>query len=277
MKVEKFLVLSAIVLLIAAPIWSVFIAPKLAHMQCDDTDYVMYFGNATWTNPNEAPLAVAFREIATKHVISETGNTMTLGLTTTAEDLISKENFWESVDEIIITKITHEYVNGEGRFNFPINLEKKDVEHIKYYSYLPASTFKFEREDLVDGLLVYVYGFDVQGTDVTGNYPAWASSGKQILSHDFGTMWVEPKSGHVVNEVANWDIGFADGSGKVDVGGMWYTEDTMKGEVFEAQNEKRSLLLYDVLVPLLFVIIALAFLAAVFDIQPPKRKKGRKG
>jgi hypothetical protein len=275
MKVEKVLLVVSFIMILMIPVWLFAAVPEIKEVSGDYADVSEFLGKVALTDPDKETATVAIREVFTNNVVDVQGDVYVLEMKSYGEDLLTGESFWDTADTVSVDRKSGKLEDGSYLL-FPHHLEKKNIERIKFYSYLPATTAYFEREETIQGLQTYVFSYDVTGTDLSVNYPLWTAKGESLLSHDSGMIWIEPVSGHIVRAETSWDVVLKSNPDKhIDTGTMWYSDDTIYTHVRHAQNEKRTVLLSEVLFPILLGLVALAFMTTI-AIAAPKRKRRKK-
>jgi hypothetical protein len=212
--------------------------------------------------------------------VQESGQTgmEAVELHTIVHKLPDNELYWEQSTVVTYDKNSLKVEGGEALMHFPPHLEKTGYT-LRMFSYVPDSgaRFRFVGEDTIAGLKTYMFQFDVDGLDWTANYTFPLTADTRIISHDWGTVWIEPVSGVLVNHKEQW-VASVDGGSyhgqQVDAGSMWFAADTVTKQVFMAQNLKRASILYEQVLPLAMASIGLTLAAIGVQRQPDTAPTG---
>lgn len=255
----------ALALLVFAGLWAFYWAPALLRSSGNFGELVYETdGNSLETFPG-TPVYTRYVEIhrAVPRAAADGGTW--LDLTATVYRLPSGELAWKQDGTVGYDPETLKVVGHDAHVVFPPHVQPADYR-VKFFSYLPDGgvPFRFRGAETLRGLRVYVFDFAADDLDWTANYTLALPPGVRIKSRDWGTVWIEPTTGTLVNHKEEW-VAWADGGAfqgvEVDSGSMWLSDDTLMKQVFLAQNMKRASILYEIVLPLTMVGIAAILLA----------------
>lgn len=153
--------------------------------------------------PEKDPPAIYDRSMK---IISNDSLSITIRDSYTIRDLATKGVVWEYILDARIDPRTGEHIDYRGdQFVFPRNVEKKTYR--LRYNYAKSIPLSFEREELIEGLRVYLFSYtgaaeyteSYAGTD---EYPGTkVSGGQEIRCSDDQfhlRLWVEPLTGETI-------------------------------------------------------------------------------
>lgn len=249
---KRFLAL-AILLLLFDGVWTFSLAPRLLHASyllgelVYETD-----GNSLETLPGPQ-VYTRYVEIHTMAATEAQEGNGILEFKTVVYKLPNNELSWSQANSVKFDHDTLKIVGSDAYLVFPPHVEQRDYQ-AKFFSYIPdnGALFRFRGVDEVRGLRAYVFDFAVENLDWTDNYNLAMPPGVRIKSRDWGTVWIEPTTGILVNHKEQW-VATAKGGPfddvEVDAGGMWFPNDTVTKQVFLAQNMRRTTVLYERVLP----------------------------
>lgn len=250
---KRFLALAAALLLFDG-IWTFRLAPRLLHSSFLLSELVYETdGNTLETYPGPQ-VYTRFTEIHSMTEVESRDGKHTLEFKTTVYKLPNNELSWSQVNAVEFDHDTLKIVGSDAHVVFPPHTQQRDYL-VKFFSYIPDSgaRFRFRGEDEVRGLAAYVFDYSVEDLDWTDNYSIPMPPGVRIKSRDWGTVWIEPTTGLLVNHKEQWVARSQGGpfdTVEVDAGGMWFPNDTVTRQVFLAQNIRRAAVLYERILPL---------------------------
>jgi hypothetical protein len=250
---KRFLGLAAAVLAFDAA-WVLDFAPSFIHRAHIEASLVYETdGNSMETFPG--PLVYGrYIEEHTSRLVDDGKDQASVEFKTTVFKLPKNEVYWQQSKVLTYDKRSLKVVGGQAQMHFPPHVEKRDYA-VRMFSYIPDDgvVFRFAGEEEVVGVDTYKFTFDAPGLDWTDNYSYTLVPGTRILSHDWGTVWIEPESGIMVNHKENWIASAVGGpfhGMDVDDGTMWFASDTVTKQAFRAQNLRRASILYERVLPL---------------------------
>ena len=124
-----------------------------------------------------------------RDIIDRTGNELLLHTTYDYTDILTDESFWIVEFDERVDKNTREYLDKDGRFAFPPNVEKKD-----YRVYDIGGTvmeYRYVEESMIDDVLVYKF----EGEEIFDVSEAYPDFDEQIWEHYRATNYIEPVTG----------------------------------------------------------------------------------
>jgi len=262
--VVKVMLVVCIISGLMVPVWMGFVVPEFQKIPDDYESTTTYLGAVQWRGGPGEEFSEPFIQVEahTERVVEVKGNWVTLQLESIVKNPLTDEIFWQSESNVTVDRYTQQYVDEPAYYSFPLDVEKRDYYNMRHYSYLPRTVFSYEGGETLKGLPVYVFSYRVTGIDASENFPAWVVEGKHPVMDDWGSLWVEPFSGHIVNAKDCWETYFIDPStGEtvyIDNGKIWYAEDTIVKEILAAQELKQASFIQTVLIPFILIVVSLS-------------------
>ena len=187
----------------------------------------------------------------TRKVIEIKGNQVIIQTKYDYRDIVTDETFWITEFNEKIDKTSRKYIDKQGYFMWPDNLEKKD-----YDVYDIGGTvlhYSFEGVDEIDGIEVYRFSgkttFDV--SDVYPDFP------EQIFEDYSATNYIEPVTGLEISFSEEFiDYAIVDDQ-KVVILDAWDTTTNHSQTTLVKQSKHLQSLyyFYKIIVPFIFVMI----------------------
>lgn len=269
MRQNTVILSSGIAAMILAAVWTYFIAPTLLRPDSGSVVRLVYEAEGnTRISPNSPMVHSRFSENHTTKTIEVNGPHIVFEISTRFADLVNGEILFDDVSRVPFNRSTMKMDGSETFAFFPHHLEQTDYI-VKQFTYFPDGgvPFRFQEMDLIQGAEVYRFNFDAPGLDWTNNYDYALEPNARIKARDWGSVWVEPSTGIVVKHTENWIAEITGGQhdgAKVDVGHMWLSPDTIAKQAFLAQNERRTHMLYELVIPILLTLIGLTLIVMSF-------------
>lgn len=264
-SLDKRFIALGLLLLLFDGIWAFHLAPQLLHTGVPPGDLVYETdGNSMETFPGPQ-VYTRYTEVHSLNTTNVDGDRASMAFDSKVYKLPANDLSWSQVNAVPFDRDTLKIIGSDSYVMFPPHLEKQDYR-VKLFSYIPDSgtQFRFIRVEEVRGLTAYVFDFQLEDLDWTDNYTLHMPPDVRIKSRDWGTVWIEPTTGLLVNHTEQWVAaaqGGAFDSVEVDAGGMWFSSDTVMKRIFLAQNIKRACILYEIVLPLAMVAVAAILLA----------------
>jgi len=259
----------SVALVLFSALWAFVIAPLLLFTDANYAVTLIYEGKGeSRPSPAEPTVHSRFIEKHKTQIVASNGPLKNLEMSTRVVDLISGELQFEKTSHIWLHPSTLRFEDSEALALFPHHLKPKDYL-VKQFSYLPDSgvLFKFKRTERIESAEVYRFDYDAPGLDWTDAFDYTLAPGAKIDAHVWGSLWLQPTTGILVNHTENWVVKIVgekfDGL-TIDVGNMWLSPDTITKQIFVAQDARRTHDLYEVAIPLSLLFIGLIVLAMSF-------------
>ncbi|MDM8549801.1 porin PorA family protein [Desulfobacterales bacterium HSG2] len=275
MSLMQRLILGATVLcLTAIPIWIFFIVPDMSKMPGDyhlinlasvGRTRILDIQSNQWKERMEkSDLQIRMMNVEKDVLILEVKNQ--------AYDANTGKIIWEGSGKYGVNRKTRKNVAELGDrqrtdyFMFPQHVHKKDYRLWNYFVTEHAYTLKFEGVEKLYGLETYKFTYSGEPVDKTEYFP-WVK-GYHIRGDNKGTVWVEPTSGYLVKLQHGGINKLTDPfSHKIikdfQVWNREFTEETVINQVRYAQNSKITIQVFEIIIPLFFGILSLAFLFSI--------------
>jgi hypothetical protein len=275
-KIQKTYLLLFVLFLALIPIWRYLVVPELLKLPGDyerefDLHYTIdsNYDQSNWTGES---LALAFVKNST---LSSNSDAQYIESYYRAETL-KGELIWETTNRFTVDRKSREGLSRNKQditgsyFLFPQTLQKTSYE-IWPIGYNDSFKAQFDGVSEILGLPVYNYSFNDQLIDETESY-GWLDlvpevyHAKSIVGVKFS---VEPVTGIIIKYDGMGKSYYADkiSGTKIQDFYTWedkFNNDTIANQVRIAQNEKQKIILYERWIPILFGLIALALLIALF-------------
>jgi hypothetical protein len=261
-----------VIALTFAAVWLGFVIPWMEQVPRKYEAAFSYMARSTVAEAPGAPLAIeSFIEHHAEHVVASQGNTVLVEMTATFVEISRGDILFQATDKIWMNRKSRLIKGGDVLLLFPHKLQKRNYL-VRRFPYFPEEgvLFVFEGEEDVKGLRSYRFSFSAENLDWSANYPDFPlPEGISIRARDWGTVWVEPRTGIMVKHEEQWESvlsGEAFHGAPVDVGEMWFLPDTVVRQVFVASNERRRLLLHTWVAPGAMILMGalLLFMACPF-------------
>lgn len=269
MRLNTVILSSGIAAMILAAVWTYFIAPTLLRPDSGYAVRLVYEAEGdTRISPNSPMVHSRFSEDHKTRTIEVNGPHIIFEISTRFTDLVNGEILFDDVSRVPFNRSTMKMDGSETLAFFPHHLEQTDYI-VKQFTYFPDGgvPFRFQEIDFIQGAEVYRFDFDVPELDWTNSYDYTLEPNVRIVARDWGSVWVEPSTGIVVKHTENWIAEITGGrydGAKVDVGHMWLSPDTIAKQAFVAQNERRTHMLYELVIPVLLTLIGLTLVVMSF-------------
>ncbi len=270
-KIQWVLLASGLVMLVMIPIWLLMVLPALEKAPQGYFSSVEFIGEDRIMQPGESGLGPVFpiRETLSWQVLTRKGDVLVMQMNWRAKDMNSGQVVWETSGSIGVDVNNRQLVRGygdidrEGYFGFPLNLEKKNYE-IWHPGLYGKSTAVFQNEETINGLLLYLFTFEIRDIPSTGAYPHFKP--RQAAMHIKDKLWVEPVTGRIVD----YDEWFESRLLKsndlpeqiIETGTFRFSDSTVVRQLQLAEKEMLLRRHYKLWIPLTFAILALIFAAA---------------
>lgn len=261
---KRFMALATVLLLFDG-IWTFLLAPRLLHGPALSDELVYETDGNTRETLAGPQVYSRFVEIHGMAAMESLSGKDRLEFKTTVYKLPANELSWSQVNAVEFDRGTLRIAGSDAYLVFPPHVERRDYL-VKFFSYLPDSgaLFRFRGVDRMRGVTTYVFDYAVDGLDWTDNYSLAMPPGVRIKSRDWGTVWIEPVTGILVNHKEQW-VAVAEGgefdNAVVDTGGMWFPNDTVAKQLFLAQNMRRATMLYERILPVCMLGVGAILLA----------------
>jgi hypothetical protein len=268
-----FLALFALFLAII-PVWLYLVVPELLKLPGDYERRLDLIGT-------EKPNYLVGED--SEESLIYTGNRKT-SWTLSGDDKVSAELFFnaETISGDPLFEITKKYdidvntrkiISKDDNSRYlipPMHLEKRGYTIIDPTNLIDVE-FSFEKVENVNGLEVYHFKGNNLGKDSTDGYALLELVPEVYNSMDdvFNELWIEPTTGIIVNFKQTGESFYLDKltNNRIHAFTKYtnkYNDDTVANQVRLAQNEKQKIQLYEIWIPILLVLISLAFLIALF-------------
>jgi hypothetical protein len=276
-KIQKIYLAFFIFFLVIIPAWRFIVVPQLLKIPVDYENVINFTRSSNtkhqiggeWTGEK---LIQGYTHIQT---IGLNGNTQIIEGLYQAKDL-NNQVLWEVKKEYGVDRSSRELQNGFDQYEkntfylFPHGL-KKQTYNVWFAQYLYPIELKFRGAEEIQGLVVYSFSAENFIFDDSAGFE-WLDTVPElykILTDGTVKVWVEPITGAIIDYKGGGVAYYADKITEEKVQDMqtWsnqFNNDTIASQVRIAQNEKQKIFLYERWIPILFGLIALAFLIALF-------------
>jgi hypothetical protein len=276
-KIQKTYLLLFILFLAIIPVWRYLVVPELLKLPGDyERNFnLFYLSNEDYDLEDGFSGELIINAVSKDRTISVDEDNQVIESYYKAETLAG-ELAWETQNKFSINRETRENItrNGEGAvgsyFVFPQELEKNSYK-IWPIGYNHSFDVQFDGVENVEGLEVYHFSFANEITDDTEDF-TWTElipDTYHVNSVQSADFWLEPVTGRIVNfddGGTSYYIDITTGE-KIQDFLTWkakFSDDTIANQVRIAQNAKQQIFLYERWIPILFGLIALALLMALF-------------
>jgi hypothetical protein len=212
------------------------------------------------------------REVLKENVVNVNGNILEINSTVVGRDSATNHIIFSNANTFFVDRATRKHQSMGEYFTFPPDVQKRNYEFF-HPMIFTKTTFVFEREAKINGLDVYDFSCQYNGTDVSLAFPQFPS--KTILSNGKCTVSVEPVTGMVVSFSKQWDDYFVNNGirgDQVELGGKYTTDYSKAILVNNAKSTKVLYYLLDSVFPSLIVIIGVIILFVVFLFDKTKNQ-----
>jgi hypothetical protein len=264
-------------------VWLLFVVPAITDMPIT---YTYEARQAGWTDVyagerflenNQEPEAVREQVIIMREDIVRAQRDRELTIESLYQGLDALGNItFEGANTYVVNARTRANVVGrngtgeEGQYIFPQRVKKQDYLFSSPEVIEAPSYMKFVSVKEIRGLTVYQFAYEIPPVDKTVFFPEdrfLLRAGEQIVGDHSGTVLVEPVSGMIVKYDHRGTNFVVDEEGnQVALLEDWFnvtTENDVARLLTSAQQQKSLLTLHFKIVPTLFGLLALAFLAAL--------------
>jgi len=263
-KLQKTFLIIVIVLLVFIPVWMFLIVPELEKIP-EDYDYgiTSHGENKIFDPETNQWKSVLQEQTRNERVIEVSSGSLVIESELKGIKKVTDEVLWETSVTFGVDRITRENTGERtSLFTFPPHLEKK-AYIMQTPEMVHPEMVKFEKVEFVRELETYKFSYYLEPSDLTVHFP-WIK-GYIVKGDHGGTIWVEPVSGRIVRWVFGGDNKLFDPSTLEEIRDLntWsleFGEDTISNQVRLAQNEKQQIILYEITIPALLAIMAIAFL-----------------
>jgi len=282
-KLQKMFLTIGIILLMFIPLWYFFIVPGLEKMPVDYQYLLTYAGRKSFFDlETKQYIETISRSEREDKVIEVRGDTLVIENRLVSYDVATNTEDFKASGTYGAHRITRKNVAGFGEaetgyFKFPLHVQKTEyIMHSPEIQEAPTPVV-FEKVELVKGLKTYKFNYFVEPSDKTRFYPHITGKGYLVEGEERGSLWVEPKSGHIVyfnKEIAN-DLLNQSTREKVATQqelSLEFTDETITNQVRIAQNKKQQIILYEIIIPLLLAVMAMALLIVSYLVELKKDK-----
>jgi len=237
-------------------VWLGVVIPRMEKVSANYEADFSYAAQSTFVETiGDSLVTHSFTEHHHERILHGYGDdTVVVEMTAEFVDAVTGRLLFRVIDQARMNRRSRLIEDKNVFLLFPPHLQKKDYL-LQRFPYLPEEgvLFTFKGEERISGLRSYRFSFQAASLDWTANYPNLAlSEDATIFARDWGTVWVEPYSGIMVNHEEEWEAlvsgGKYDGN-LVDTGKMWFVQDSIIRQVFIAGNERRRLLLHEWVAP----------------------------
>jgi hypothetical protein len=276
-KIQKTYLLLFVFFLALIPIWRYLVVPELLKLKMDfsyqaeiisvddfyDEDKQEFTGDQLSVTSFDYKVTSELPDII---IVKNIFNVKTL----------AGENIFSVEREYGINKSTSKHVVGygdkdrEGYLFAPRRIEQGDSYIYWHINYDAPATMKFKGQEEILGLPVYHYETNYQAdpTQLLGHLPGVPEL--RGVGNDINLQtWIEPISGRMIKYEDRtlayyYDINTKERLQPWNMFNNRFSDDTIANQVRIAQNAKQQIILYERWIPILFGLIALALLIALF-------------
>jgi hypothetical protein len=273
--IQKIFLALFVLFLAVIPVWLYLVVPELLKLPGDYSSHTNFWGTENVYNVDsndfegEEIVQVA-RRVTTKELDNDK-----IKLNDFFSSAYSNgEIFYKTDQDFVVDRTTKKIQDTEVHFEFPRNVEKEEYATWFYYLSEPFKV-KFEQEEKILNLGTYLFSYELEFDATPGFRDAdpLVPEMYNVKEVPSGKIWVEPITGIIVKLADEGTDYYVDKVGSVITAPIvaptfrWtaeYTSDTVANQVRLAQNEKQKIQLYEIWIPILLVLISLAFLIALF-------------
>jgi hypothetical protein len=273
-NIQKTFLALFVAFLVAIPLWLYVAVPELLKLPGDFKAELDLLGTE---QPNyevggNSEESLIYKGIKRTTWASSGDNEVSVELFFKAET-ISGEPLFESSEKFEVDADTKQIISGDdssGYFIPPQHIEKRSYTIHDPTTFVDIE-FNFEKEESINGLAVYNFKGNLTNKNSTDGYeflelvPEVYSVVDDITSQ----LWIEPVTGIIVNLKQSGASYYIDRITNNRIHNLTnytnaYSDDTIANQVRIAQNKKQEIILYERWIPILFALLSLAFLVALF-------------
>jgi hypothetical protein len=274
-EMRKWLAAGGLLMLALLPLLYLFVTLEAYKTSADFAFYADAYGEREYLAPGEdAGRLLAIHTSLSKRIIESRGDEAKMEFVVDSTDLATGRRIFYSREVLDYNMATSRLTKNGNVYNWlPKSMERRDYEDIYYSSALPVSDYRFGRVEYVGGLETYVFSFG-GAMDAAGRYPDYP--GVRISREMEGEIWVEPKSGRVVDVRAAWVayVQSPDGPVEIDRGWTRYSPDTRLALLEEAMEGRSYVEFAELWFPFMVILAALGLFAAAYLAEAGKYGKG---
>jgi hypothetical protein len=276
-NIQKTFLALFVAFLVAIPLWLYVAVPELEKLPRDYEFKADLFGieKDSYEIGGEFEAEFIYKGLRSDKISRVEENTLIIEGIFDAKTLDGTELF-KSEGEYGIDRVTRQNVKGygsedrDGYFIFPQKIEKRSYD-LWFPMYVAKIKLDFQSEDVVEGLDTYYFKGQAEKVNDTDGYAFLDLIPEQYIAYTDSVieMWVEPTTGTLVDYKDDGISYYADkvNGRNVHTFSDWsntWSDDTIANQVRIAQNKKQEIILYERWIPILFALLSLAFLVALF-------------
>jgi len=279
-KVEKVALGIMALCIVAIPVWTLLVVPELLKVPKDFSLKIEFnsYGKAYGSKMNikTESLGRVFLDVK---INSVQGDVVVFDSVFDARTLSGKR-IYRNERQYKADMETRKSVSHGGKQDvwivFPEHMEKKPYTS-PYFVRVDPVKLEFVGEDSLLRLPVYHYrGSDTVDATKLFSFEKGVPGERGVTNSVQADLWIEPISGHIVKMIDAGENSYHDpNSGKIlfirNIYKNIFSDDTVANHVRMAQNLKMTIQIYEIIVPLLFAVIALAMLISVLLNQISRR------
>jgi hypothetical protein len=274
-KVQKLFLVLFVLFLAAIPVWSFVAVPELLKLPGDYAHKTNIYGteniyDLTVDRFEGEEIVQVERRVTVKEILDDEIKLNDFF----SSAYLNGEIFYKTDQDFVVDRATKKIKGTEALFEFPRDVKREEYTTWFYYLTEPFKV-KFEKEERILGLETYLFSYELEFDATSGfsdNDPLVPEiyNVKEVPS---GKIWVEPVTGIIIKLEDEGIDYYVEKTGNVVTAPIisptfkWtavYTNDTIANQVRIAQNEKQKIQLFERWIPVLFGLVSLAFLIALF-------------
>lgn len=249
-------------------IWLYLITPRLMSLGEDFMAHFYYRGKISFFNIETRTLnkpQFVEKTVCLKAENLE-GNNLTLKRIESIVDPVDQHLLKQDEKKFNAHNLSRKFLadNKEGYFMFPQHTQKRNYFDIPYpllFGY--TDKINFSREEKLFGLPVYVFNYEIKEIDSTKFYENLGFP--KTYTNQWGTIWVEPNSGFIVNHKDNWNSYVVDqmikeGSYGIESGEFWFDDGVIYNLVVLAYHQKGTYYLLNTWIPCYLMLFIFAMI-----------------
>ncbi len=259
MKTKLKLVLGFIGVSIMMIFWNFLIFPQISH-SFTEFNFVMEQRGLNQIVPSYGEdLSESFliEDIVRQNVISEEDDIMDIDLNIIGTNLATGEIIFVYSEIFFVNKFTHLHEDENmGYFSFPNNVKKQDYFVSIPFHGTPAQ-FVFQQTEKINDLEIYQFSCESKNNDLTSSFPQF--SPHTVFIDYKCKVWIEPKTGRIVNYELYWDSYFVENGVRTfqaEMGGKQTTDSSIIILVETTKKQLELLFIYEIIFPLFLGIAA---------------------
>jgi len=275
---KRLLIVVVAVLLILIPVWIFGVASDVSDLTDKDLIFSTTLKSTDWfwdEDTRDFSYVVHSNSLWKTTLSKEGGENNPTIVSLFRVETPSGDLVFESEREYVIDRKTGVATDVESQESaqlfFPMGVEKE--ESYFYWSNdanVPIE-IKFKGTETVKGLKTYIFSGGIT-IDLTEGYSfeEGVPEEKRVISEqDNFEMWIEPVTGIIIKYDSSGSNKYYDSSGEtfLEPRNNWqnvFDEKTIFNRVSQAKNEKWKVILFKIIIPVLFGLIALALLVISF-------------